>query len=113
MEPVKTTADQPMMDSTWVYISAGVRHAMGAAASAMVTYGVMASADTEKFIGGCMFVATLAWSWYQKYAHAKVADEVKYLREKMSWRNKLTPDLPPGPVNPPPRKSPMDTDPRF
>jgi hypothetical protein len=72
------------MDSTTQAIAAGIlRHVLTSAAGVLVTSGYLQSSQTEQFIGAGIFLAGIAWSWWQKSGQAEVAAALK----KVTARN--------------------------
>jgi hypothetical protein len=72
------------MDSTTQAIAAGIlRHVLTSAASLLVAHGYLQSSGTEQFVGAGLFLAGIAWSWWQKSGQAEVAAALK----KVTARN--------------------------
>ena len=73
-----------MNDFQQMVLGAVIRHGLTAAAGFLVTNGALSSTDSSKFIqmgtGIAMFLAGLAWSWWQKNGHAKVLAQLNQVK---------------------------------
>jgi hypothetical protein len=71
------------MDSTTQAIAAGIlRHFLTSAASLLVANGYLQSSGTEQFVGAGLFLAGIAWSWWQKTGQAEVSALLKKVTNK-------------------------------
>lgn len=51
-------------------LASTVRHALTTAAGALVADGLIQSSQTDDFVGAGLFLAGVAWAWWQKYGQA-------------------------------------------
>jgi hypothetical protein len=56
------------------------RHALTTLAGWLVSQGIIQSNGTQGFVGACMLVLGVVWSWYQKYGQAAIAAELDRLK---------------------------------
>jgi hypothetical protein len=72
-------------------IGAGMlRHALTGLAGTLAAHGYIQSSQTEQFIGAGLFLAGIAWSWWQKSGQAQVADLLKKLTTKTATQAAAT-----------------------